>query len=585
MKARRIILIISSSLFCLVILLAFVALKYKVHNAELHIDPSSGNYLYIKSFDTTVNGIDKDGTTYFFLPSYADISSLDQSSSPGKLYLTDGSLIVSPVFGITQDVLVDLGTDDLTPWKICFMKSDKLHTIFLEFTDSDIDDVTREDYSNVSVKLVSPSGAAEFIDYDGLIKGRGNATWDLGGYSPPKKPYEIRFDVKHGIGDFTPRKKWVLLANAYEGTGILNKMILDTARKMNMPYVSDSEWADVYSNGNYIGNYLICSEVQQSASSLVDTGGYIIEKNDAYFDKKESGFRTPHDAFTVKAPDFLSDTDLAQLTRLTDTVDRELHHRKPSMAHINPESFTKWYILEELFYNEDALITSCFFYSTHDKTKLYAGPPWDFDGTCGESADKYLDYTGSILDEDSARNPLEWYSLLYENSVAYRQSICLYFNEYLPIFEELILSGIDEYYDIVSSSMSMNQALYGREGYDSSLSVPGYYDSVYNNFRFTKRYLYNRLQYLSGKWGAEVSISAPKNIHGYANITHTVYFKYPNGHTEQMTVNDGSLLDTASLPDFDRTKYKGWQYEVNKNPFSPLIPIYEDVSLTPRPIS
>lgn len=576
MKTGRKTLLISSSLFCLLILLAFVALKYKVHNAELHIDPSSGNYLYIKNLDTKINGIDKDGTTYFFLPSYADISSLDQSSSPGKLYLPDGSMLKDPKFGISQDVSVDLGAGDLTPWKICFMKSDKLHTIFLEFTDSGIDDVTREDYSNVSVKLVSPSGAAEFIDSDGLIKGRGNATWDLEGYSPPKKPYEIRFDVKHGIGDFTPRKKWVLLANAYEGTGILNKMILDTARKMNMPYVSDSEWADVYSNGSYIGNYLICSEVQQSASAVLDSGGFIIEKNNIYFDEKDYGFKTPHDAFTIKAPDPVPQTDIQRLTRLTDTVDRELHHSRPSFAHINLDSFIKWYILEEVFYNEDALITSCFFYTGNDTAALYAGPPWDFDNTCGEGARRYINYSGSILSESEERHPLEWYSLLYDNSPVYRQVLCNTFKEYISVFENLISSGVDDYYDMISPSMTMDKALYGRDGYGPSYTVPGYYESVYNNFRYTKYFLSNRLVYLSDLWGADTAISGQNYTDG---SSHTVSFVFPDGHIEQNSIMDGMSLDISELPEYDRLKYKGWRYKDNNIAFSPYLPVYEDVVL------
>ena len=342
------------------------------------------------------------------VPSYAELSSLDLKDSPGKLFLSDESLLCDPRLGELQDVTVEDRNGERVPWRVCFMRSANIHTLFLDTKDSDPSAITKDDFSTISLSSYSDTGVLEFIEKSCLIKGRGNATWDLGGYPPTKLPYEIRFNNSHGLGELSPKKKWVLLANAYEGTGILNKMVLDTARQMEMNYVTESDWADVYMNGHYLGNYLVCSEVQNSASALVDAGGCIIEKNDVYYDEKPVGFKTDHDAFTIKAPKPINDAFLSKVRELTCDVDVCLNQDIPDIHLIDLDSFVKWYLLEELFYNEDALITSCFFYTDHSARQLLAGPPWDFDGTCGEGYGEYLNPRGSILNEDNTRQPIGW---------------------------------------------------------------------------------------------------------------------------------------------------------------------------------
>ncbi len=576
-KRKIFFVIISLMLLCLLIGAAYFHKRKTVGKAVLHVESGVGIYLDIVSYGTRIQGLDKDGVTYFFLPSYADILLVDMSDSPGKIYLEDGSQLCDTALGVIRNVKVDLGDGELTPWKVCFMKSANLHSIFLDMKGGDISEVNRDDYKEVSLRLISPLGKTEFEDSRGLIKGRGNATWEIGeGFAPSKLPYEISFQDKHGIGSFSPRKKWVLLANAYEGTGILNKMVFDTAKEMDMPFVTDSEWADVYADGVYLGNYLICSEVQQSGSSIADTGGYIIEKDDVYSEDKLNVFKTPFDTFTVKAPYEVSDAELTGLNTLADTVDRELRHKDPSLVHIDSGSFAKWYILEELFFNEDALITSCFFYTDHQRSKLYAGPPWDFDCVCGEGANRYLDYTGSILDEDEERKPLAWYSLLYKGSPVYRQKVHDVFIEYEPVFQRLITTGIDEYFDKVSASVRMNNTLYGRNGYGPDYTVQGYYDSVSDNFRYTRYFLCNRLLYLSEQWGTDKRIPVQRFDNG---SRHSVSFVFPDGHTEQLQVDDGSTLEEDMLPDHDKEGYEGWAYEANDILFSPFLPVYEDVTL------
>ena len=544
----------------------------------LSIGTPEGNSLYIDAYDLTVSGTDKDGVTYFCLPSFAHLTDIDMTASVAKIRRSDGSVLSDPCLGIIQDVFVDAGNGEQIPWKICFMKSENLHSVFIDMTDIDFSDIDHDLYSPISVTVVSPLGKVICRDESAMIKGRGNATWDIFGFSPDKKPYEIKFFEKHSLGSISPVKKWTLLADAYEGTGILNKMVFDTAQKMGMNYVTHSEWIDLYASGRYIGNYLVCSEPQASASFIADTGGFLVEKNDVYFDKKKYGVRTAHDSFTIRAPDDITLNCLDDISVFLNRIDSDLHCGKEVSPEIDMDSFAKWYILEEFFFNDDALVSSCFFYSGKDLDTLYAGPPWDFDGTCGDDYGRYIDYNESILDTPEDHHPLDWYRLL-NNDPQFRKYLYYLFNEYVPVFDSLIDDKIDDYYDIVCASMKMNRAVYGHSGYGPAYTVPGYYDSLENNFRYTKFFLYNRLNHLSETWNYNGRIS-PRNFND--GSTHEVLFLYPDSVTESMIVSDGFQLKHSDLPSYDEKQYKGWVNITNSLAPSYYIPIYEDTTLELR---
>ena len=309
----------------------------------LSVGSPYGKFLYIEEYGLTLSGIDKDGVTYFCLPSYVKLTDIDMTDSVGKIYLDNGELLTEPLLGTVQNVKVNLNTEEAIPWKICFMKSENLHSVFISLTDSEISGIDHDIYSSVSVNVLSPSGKMLWHDDNSLIKGRGNATWDLSGSPPDKRPYEIKFSEKHPLGSISPQKKWALLAGTYEGTGILNRMVLDTAMKMGMRYTTESEWIDLYADGKYLGNYLVCSEPASSASSIIDEGGWLVEKNDVYFDKKPYGISTPHDKFTLKTKEAPSSGSIDDISRFINNVDSCMYSDTSSVnKYIDLNSFVCW---------------------------------------------------------------------------------------------------------------------------------------------------------------------------------------------------------------------------------------------------
>ena len=94
------------------------------------------------------------------------------------------------------------------------------------------------------------------------IKGRGNSTWSM-----PKKPYNMTIykddtynkkDSVKFIQNGVKSKKWTLLANYFDNALIRNKIAFDLAKAMKIGL--DSQFVDLWMNGEYLGNYLLCQK-------------------------------------------------------------------------------------------------------------------------------------------------------------------------------------------------------------------------------------------------------------------------------------------------------------------------------------
>lgn len=568
-----------------------------------------GNILTIDRYGLTLKGTDKDGVTYFCLPSYAGLTSLDQTDSLSKIYLADGTLLTEPHMGTEQDVLVDTGDGSLVPWKLCFMRSENLYSVFLDTKDTPLSDIEHDVYSDTGVTVISPSGRVSLSDKDAHMKGRGNATW-----TGDKKPYEIKLSEEASLCDMPSSKKWTLIANYFDSTKLDNKLAFDTSKAIGMEYAVSSDWVDLYANGAYLGNYLLCREphigkadldtgnIEKLNSPYFDpdkpfetedmkgfdydppiptpTGGYLIEKNtSAYYEKKKCGFKTNYNYFTIKSPDNASREQIEYIKGFIESIDSCI--RKPdtgsALSRIDVDSFAKRFIMEELFFNNDACVTSYYFYKKPDDELLYAGPVWDYDGALGAGEGPYIDPEGSILYQDryipaedmDFKNPLLWDALLYEND-EYKTRLIQIFKDNIPVFTDLINRVIDEDYERIEASLLMDYAVW-RRGWGA-----GHYEDTYDNVRYTKYFLSKRLAYLCERW----DVPLPDSDSDFSDGSmHTLTFNMPDGSTKSISVKDGDLVSLKELPSYDESLYSGWYYYESFDPFSPFIPVYEDMAV------
>ncbi len=531
MNSRKAVLTAAS----LLLIIIFASALYADHGrvvGKLYAGGEEGNLLYIDKYNLTLKGTDKNGVTYYCLPAYADLTELDQSDSAFSLLLSDGTPLRSPLTGREQDILVDTGSGDPLPWRICFLRSENLCSLFINTTDTPMSGIEHDIYSGAEATLFSPTGSVLYSNKDIQIKGRGNATWQA-----EKKPYELKLPEKAGLCGLSASKKWTLLANYFEPTKLCNKLAFDTSDAIGLEYSIESDWIDLYANNEYLGNYLLCREPAIGSADLdisslekknspyvLDAepfetkdmkgydfpapfspgeGGFLIEKNvNAYYEKKSCGFKTLDNFFTIKSPDNASYGQVEYIKNFVTMVDDAIRsNSSDELSLIDTDTFTRRFILEELFFNDDAFVTSYYFYKKPFENVLYAGPVWDYDGTVGGGDGPYLNPEGTILEqrnyiapEDMAfKNPLDWDVMLYDDK-AYYDILVDVFHMNLPVLTDMVNDRMDSYYDRIRASVLMDYAIWCNGG------GGGQYDTPDENYGFTKDFLTKRLDFLSHRW-------------------------------------------------------------------------------------
>ena len=594
--------------------LPFILRYGKTHvTGRLMTASEEGNVLYLDRYGLKLFGIDKGGVTWFCLPAYASLSRIDQSGSESKIFLPDGSVLSDPDLGNVQDIFVRLPEGDPVPWKICFLRSENLNSVFLDTGDLPVSDIDHDIYSDTAITVITPTGFSVYTEKNAKLKGRGNATWE-----GEKKPYELKLPKKVSLCDMSPSKKWVLIANYFEATKLYNKTAFDASKAIGMEYSIESDWIDLYANGVYLGNYLLCKEPDTGSSGLdigdiealndpffdpdtafetedmkgydyessipVPSGRYLIEKNTtSYYIKKNCGFKTDFNTFTIKSPNNADLDQIEYISSFVKDLDASLREDPAkALSDIDQASFIRRFLIEELFFNNDSMVTSYYFYKKPDDDLLYAGPVWDYDGSLGEAPGFYSDYDGSVLDQKTQlafedieiKNPLDWDVILYEND-RYRSCLIDTFKESLPVFLDILENKIDADYEHIAASLKMDNAVWGR-GWGA-----GHYDNTDNNIRFMKFFLAKRLSYLCRKW------ELPDAASGYDlsdGTEHTLYAELPDGNMVTYPVKDGDQISPDALPAYDEAVYTGWVYKDTYRPFSYFVPVYEDMTVELMPI-
>lgn len=301
--------------------------------------------------------------------------------------------------------------------------------------------------------------------YSGLlesVKGRGNATWE-----EEKKPYNLKLKTEADLLGMGTAQNWVLLANAYDPTHIRNKLIYDTARELGMAYSPESQWVDLYLNGEYAGVYLLCEkneihpnrvDIDETTSSLIS-----IEKEDRLWTYGQEQFLT-EGGTPIRVRH--GDTELARAKLQTlenailadDGVDPVTGASYLDM--IDLDSWVRKYLIEEVFGNLDAGSISQFFYwDEAEGGTIFAGPVWDYDITMGNRAWQ-LDSPRTIFaGREHLWDPEDqpWFYALYQKAEFRTRLVELYEMEFRPTLETLLNSEMQAYSDRVSQSAALDQ--------------------------------------------------------------------------------------------------------------------------------
>ncbi len=422
---------------------------------------------YVAQYDETEGDVDRvvnwyeiNGKYYFFIP-----SSIDYDTA--KFYLTganatvDGAVYteaktLTEAFGEKSELTVGVGG---ATYNVVVIKESETASVFINTESGNLDYIhaVKGNEEEGFIEIVDEAG--ETVYEGGLeIKGRGNSTWQM-----EKKPYNIKLDDKENLFGMGKTKKWSLIANHGDNSMIRNVLAYEAAERAGMPYNPQFTPVDVYINGNYMGAYLLTTRIGIDKSNVdiedlegdtedvnntdLDTyprggyygtyagllegtkkwfeipkdpaditGGYIIEMELAnrYADEASGFVTTRSQPFTMKTPEYASKAQMEYISDYYQKVEDAIYNGA-SMAElgklVNVESLAQMYIINEWASNQDASLTSTYFYKPANDV-LYGGPVWDFDIGFGNN--------------DSGRfgndynDPTKWtvcYNRMYRNTV------------------------------------------------------------------------------------------------------------------------------------------------------------------------
>ncbi|MGN0468683.1 MAG: CotH kinase family protein [Acutalibacteraceae bacterium] len=406
----------------------------------------------VNVYDNSENSIDTinwyksdDGTYYMFLPANADLSSLTVwYKASGDVYVGDVKLVSGEktnVFSKSGLYKLKVGTKNYSLYVMC---SAEIPTVYIN-TESGSLDYIHENKDNKeagAIKIVE-NGKVTVDKELKQIKGRGNVTWNA-----PKKPYNIKFDKKTDLFGMGKAKKWTLLASYYDSSLIRNSVALGLSDELGLPYTSEFQAVDLYINGSYMGNYLVCESVEVGServdiNDLIDaneeanpdinieecsragtgnatdcgskkwvnipnnpeniTGGYLLEFDLASrYNSEVSGFVTNQgQAVVLKSPEYASQAEVEYISKLMCEAEDAIYSEdgynslgKHYSEYFDMESLVKMYIIQEFTSNMDAGLTSTYFYKDADSDKIYAAPVWDFDYALGADVNRFGAYVG-----------------------------------------------------------------------------------------------------------------------------------------------------------------------------------------------
>ncbi len=406
---------------------------------------------------------------------------------------------------------VNIAVGKYDAMEITFMQGSHIPSMFITSDSDDKDreyvDSSKDNKATAKMILVNASGDEIFNGALTEIKARGNSTFA----HYDKKAYQIKLDNKSAlVGNGEQIKTWVLLANYGDATMMHDKFMKDLAQEMGIKYTADSDWVNLWYDGEYRGVYLVSEKnsVGSTSVNITDmeeayedlnsgygenmtiktgtnsygqeykytaglsdpadiTGGYLIELNHNYIDEV-NGFKTRQGvAFNLKSPEWLSEDAIKYISEYYQEFEDAVYAVNSNGAYtgynettgkyfyeyVDIDSLVKMFVLQEIGLNPDGFISSLYF-NKDANSIMYVGPIWDQDMTLGTGWNKYID--ASIKD----------YHYLAEaliNIPLFKDKLAEFFeNEVIDIIEKALAKNgtIDTHYNKLLQNAEMNYTLW-----------------------------------------------------------------------------------------------------------------------------
>jgi len=528
-----------------------------------------------EEIDAWFNGEDK---YYVFLPAYANLKDTRINiNSDCKVYL-DGEILSDGALcdRITEKSVCKIKSNSLfstNEREIVFLRSSNVHTMHIETNSGTMEYIHNDKKyeESATYSIFSETGDTCNKGTIAEIGGHGNTTWE----EYDKKSYSITLEDSDSLLEMGEAQRWVLLANADDPSNIRNKFVYDFADDLGLVFSPDSEWVDLYLNGEYAGLYLL-SERNEVHSERVATEGdnsfLVSAELDSRLKKQNFPFisTSSNQFFRVHYPETLTQSSADNIREIFESVERAVSAENGidsvSGKHwnelIDVTSFARKYLIEEVFGNLDAGFISQYYYydSSSPEKMVYAGPVWDYGYSMGNPYVWQLSsyesiYADRLNVKDGYSSPL-FYNLMRDD-VFNNKVNDIYSNEFVPLLSQYLDSVIPEYHKKIENASKLNQLRWFDKDEDVSTSI----NSI-------NSYLTNRIDFLTTYW-------SDKDSYHLVCVNNVI-----SGNYGYFAVRNGECFDELSnFDDIDGYKFCGWYNTATGEKFDASKPITEDVCI------
>ena len=362
------------------------------------------------------------------------------------------------------------------------------------------------------------------------IKGRGNSTWST--EPGVKRPYQFKVEKKTDVLGMGKHKTWIILKN--DEQIVRNKLGLDLAGMIGLKYSGKGEFVDVFMNGEYLGNYLLCEKVEvgdnrveisdlddefedngETTEGLDMTGGYLMEIDNWGGDELQIYHESSNTVLSVKSPEDLAKTVTADneygyihgyMSKWLDAVhsDGVMEDGRSYLDYINVESFVRYFFHQEFLRNGDCGRGSTYMYKDKDSIDplIYAGPVWDNDRIF-EGINNTDGWLLSTINHAGTSSPT-FYNVLNRREDFAKLLVWYYENSDISEVLKSASSLIDKYIAQLDKSPEMNKI---RWGYTNDF-----------NITWLKTIMDERFAWIDANYATLTDIAVPEMI----NIDRTV---------------------------------------------------------------
>ncbi|MBQ3264134.1 MAG: CotH kinase family protein [Ruminococcus sp.] len=298
-------------------------------------------------------------------------------------------------------------------------------------------------YVNADITIADTDGS---VLTDAVqFKVRGNSTALT---SVAKKAFTFKFAKKKDVLGMGKGKKWALLANAFDPTLMRNYIALDFAREMGLKFTSQQRYVELWVDDSYRGCYVLTEPVQEGTDRVdIDIESndgmkdFLIEREATRSESDVTYFKTDGIRFAVSEPEEPNADQLAYIQSTMDEIMAVIKSgdRDVIAERIDIPSFTRFYLLNELYKTVDFDFSSVFFYCKDGV--LYAGPAWDYDLAAGNGNANYSATARASTETDglfAAERHLYKYLCSYD---WFNDEICAAYNEYSGYIENIYSEG------------------------------------------------------------------------------------------------------------------------------------------------